>query len=366
MKRKKVIFVVQNMSAGGAERIISLLLQNLDPSFEPILVMFKESFNFAIPADVRIICLHKRRLLAIPGLIWQLKRIYETEKPDAVLSVVEWVDLVALLAKIISRVKPRLIVNIVNHTSINLHRSLDTRLEKLVLSQLYKSADIAICMSRGIADDLVKTFHFQPDQIRIIPGLIDIDEINLQARVAVDHPYFQAGHIPIVVAVGRLHRQKGYPYLLRAFAAVNTRLPCHLIILGNGKEHDSLVDLARQLGIEDRVAFLGFQPNPFKYLARSDLFVLSSLWEGFALVITEAMACGIPVVSTRCPSGPDEIITDGVDGLLVPVADESALAGAMLRVLTDAALKTRLSRDGLKRADDFNAGEIVKQYAALF
>jgi glycosyltransferase involved in cell wall biosynthesis len=366
MKRKKVIFVVQNMSAGGAERIISLLLGNLDRSFEPVLVMFKEPISFAIPQGIRIICLHKKGILAIPRLIWKLKRIYEIERPDTVLSVVEWVDLVALVAKKISRVKPRLIVNVVNHTSINLRRSLDTRMQKLVLHSLYKDADIAICMSRGIADDLVKNFCFRPDQIRIIPGLVDIDGIKRQAEVDVDHPCFQAGHLPIVVAVGRLHRQKGYPCLLRAFVRVTDKLPCHLIILGSGKEHDSLASLVRQLGIDNHVHFLGFQQNPFKYLARSDLFVLSSLWEGFALVITEAMACGIPVVSTRCPSGPDEIITDGIDGILVPVADESALAGAMLSVLENPDLRTKLAWAGRKRAEDFRASEIVKKYAALF
>ncbi len=139
-----------------------------------------------------------------------------------------------------------------------------------------------------------------------------------------------------------------------------------LVILGDGGKRSNLEKLARQLGIERQVTFLGFQTNPFKYLARSDIFVLSSLWEGFALVIVEAMACGIPVISTRCPSGPDEIITDGVNGLLVPVADETALAEAILRLLKDKKLAVKLAQAGTKRAEDFAITKIIKQYEAIF
>ena len=125
--------------------------------------------------------------------------------------------------------------------------------------------------------------------------------------------------------------------------------------------NDNLENYTKELDISHNVVFLGFQSNPFKYLSRATVFVLSSLWEGFGNVIIEAMACGIPVISTRCPSGPDEIITNEVNGLLVPVGDMNALAKAILRLLEDESLRKRIAEAGRKRAEDFR----VKLICAL-
>jgi glycosyltransferase involved in cell wall biosynthesis len=120
--------------------------------------------------------------------------------------------------------------------------------------------------------------------------------------------------------------------------------------------------MTKSLGIETEVIFLGFQKNPFKYMARSSLFVLSSLYEGFPNVILEAMALGLPVISTDCPSGPAEIIEDKKNGLLVPVKDEQALAGAIICVMTDERLRESLGREARLRADDFALEKIAKDY----
>ena len=139
-------------------------------------------------------------------------------------------------------------------------------------------------------------------------------------------------------------------------------IQCKLIILGEGKEKENLLKLVEKLGLNDRVSFEGFQENPYKYLARSTVFVLSSLYEGFPNVLLEAMALGIPSVATRCPTGPDEIITEGVDGVLIPPADEKAIADAIKKLLLDEDLRKRLSEAGKRRIQDFAVEKIVKQY----
>ncbi len=124
--------------------------------------------------------------------------------------------------------------------------------------------------------------------------------------------------------------------------------------------------MARKLHIEERILFLGYQNNPFKFLAKSEILVLPSLWEGFAVVIIEAMACGVPVISTRCPYGPEEIITDGLNGLLVPEGDVEGMAQAILQLLSHEPLRKQLAGEGRRRAEDFKVERMVSQYEKLF
>ena len=158
---------------------------------------------------------------------------------------------------------------------------------------------------------------------------------------------------------------KGYPCLIRAYHLISKKITSDLVILGIGEEEERLRVLTRELGIEERVEFLGFQENPYKFMKNASLFVLSSLWESFALVIVEAMACGVPVISTDCPSGPGEIITPGENGMLVSPADEKALAEAMLKLLEDESLRRKFSCEGKKRAEDFRIEKILPQYEIL-
>jgi glycosyltransferase involved in cell wall biosynthesis len=138
---------------------------------------------------------------------------------------------------------------------------------------------------------------------------------------------------PVIVGAGRFQRQKDFPTLIRAFARLRLERPCRLLLLGEGGWRDRLVALIQDLGLGAEVDLPGFQPNLYPFLARADLFVLSSAWEGSPNVLTEAMALGTPVVSTDCPSGPREILEGGRFGPLVPVGDTDALAAAMARTL---------------------------------
>jgi glycosyltransferase involved in cell wall biosynthesis len=173
------------------------------------------------------------------------------------------------------------------------------------------------------------------------------------------------GNTPVIIACGRLTYPKNYQLLLEAFARTQKQINSRLLILGQGEERTSLGELTHKLEIQDKVIFLGFQKNPFKYMAISDIFVLSSRWEGFPNVILEAMACGVPVISTRCPYGPDEVITDGINGILVPVGDKDVMADAIIRLLKDKKLREQLIMGGTKRAEDFRIEKMVAEYEMM-
>ena len=190
------------------------------------------------------------------------------------------------------------------------------RLERLLL----RYADVVIANSRGAADDLVGAApNLAPQVTRVIHNPVVWPELAEKAVEPVDHPWFQDSSLPVVLAAGRLVPVKDYPTLLEAFANVVLKVRlARLVVLGEGPERAALRLLVEDLGIEDAVDFPGFVSNPYSYMSRAKLFALSSLYEGSPNVLVQAMACGTPVVSTDCPSGPREILRDGALGRLGP------------------------------------------------
>ena len=165
----------------------------------------------------------------------------------------------------------------------------------------------------------------------------------------------------MILAVGRLSDAKDFPTLLKAIVRMNEKRKVKCIILGEGELREKLQGMIEQLSLSGTVDLHGFVGNPYAYLAKADLFVLSSRREGFPNVLVEAMACGTPVVATDCPSGPAEILENGKYGPLVPVGDAQALADAMLRTLDDHLPAETL----IARAEEFSVEKIADQYIDL-
>jgi len=368
-RKKRVMFVISSLSGGGAERVAVLLLERLNrEKFEPCLVLFEDRRDYAVPKDIPVFCLYKRGWYDLPKLIWRLSRVYKRWRPHAVLSFGGYDNIVAALAQKLCQAKFRLLLSehsLPSASPSSPKKPLSLLFRKWLPRWLYPRADRVICVARGVAEDVQVQYRLPIEKIKVIYNPVDIKRISVLAQEEVDHPWFAEKKSPIIISVGRLNIMKGYPYLLKAFARVVAKFPSHLVILGRGEEEQSLKTLAKELGIDGRVAFLGFQKNPFKYLAGADISVFASLSESFGIVITEAMSCGTPVIATYA-GGPGETITDGVNGLLVPLANESALAEAMLRLLTDNDFATELAQAGRKRAEDFAVDKIVKQYEELF
>ncbi|ELZ36066.1 glycosyl transferase family protein [Halorubrum saccharovorum DSM 1137] len=184
--------------------------------------------------------------------------------------------------------------------------------------------------------------------------------ISEKATERVSHPWFQSDEPPVILGVGSLTPQKDFPTLVRAFNRLRSQQDARLVILGEGDRREELESLIQRYGIGDSVDLPGFVDNPFKYMKQADVFVLSSRWEGFGNVIVEAMACGTPIVSTNCPSGPAEILQNGKYGQLVRTGDPEALAAAVQATLAEPPAPDPL----IERAKEFSVERVADKYLA--
>lgn len=371
--RKKILFVIRDMGGGGEQRVMMVLLRHLARTrFEPVVAVCGPKTDYYkkdMPRDVSTNFLNRKNLLDIPRIIFSLSRLIKREAPDIVCGFSLSSNLLMFLSRWLSRINiPLIFTEHSNLTQLLKQYPRFSFVKRLLIRKFYPMADHIICVSKGVRDNLAVDFSVpvSDDKCTVIYNPIEIECIKAQTKKAVSHLWFMEKR-PVIVACGRLNPQKNYPLLLKAVAMASEEIPdIRLIILGDGELRDMLSSYANELGIAGKVDFVGFQKNPFTFMARADVFILSSLWEGFGVVLIEAMACGTAVVSTRCPSGPDETITHEVNGLLVPVGDERALADAILRLLKDESLRRTLAEAGRKLAEDFDVKKVVVGYERLF
>lgn len=209
---------------------------------------------------------------------------------------------------------------------------------------------------------------FGAERVRVIHNPHDIGAIQRLAAETVTHPWFEDRTGPVVVGIGRLRRQKNFKLLIQAVGDLNRRRgarPVRLLLFGEGPERRLLLRTIRRHGQRTHVSLMGWVPNPHKYLARADLFVLSSDWEGLPNTLVEALACGVPVISTDCPSGPREILRDGACGRLVRRGDRAGLTKAMHELLDDPHEAQRLRERGAARALDFDVSRQIRLYEEM-
>ena len=224
-----------------------------------------------------------------------------------------------------------------------------------------RQADGIVAISEGVAGDVVS--HFPNLNRAKITTIYNAAFENPPVSVSPIERKDRRPHQ--LVACGRLAEQKGFEDLLKAVQLTSRQIDVGLWILGVGPLEKNFKDLVRDLGVEDRVSFVGFQDDPLPWFAGADLFVLSSRWEGFGNVIVEAMSVSTAVVSTACPHGPDEIIDHNVNGFLVPVSDTKKMAEGIVSVMSDPNLRQQFATEGKKRSNDFSATLIAGQYANL-
>ncbi len=328
---------------GGVERVIANLCRAfLDRGFavDLLLVKARGAHLATVPKEVNVIRLGSTHtaLCLVP-----LMRYLWRERPAALLAAKNRGNSVAVLARLLTRrftrVDTRLVIRMDTHLSKALDRS--SRLRKLSyyvpMRWLYPKADVIVAVSQGVADDTAQIIGVASERIRVIHNPVIAPDLLDHGAEPVAHPFLTPKSVPVIVGSGRFTRQKDFPTLLRAFARLHAHQPCRLLILGDGDpaERAKLDALAAELGISDSLSMPGFLSNPYAYIAKCDLFVLSSIWEGSPTVLTEALALGVPVVATDCPSGPREITQDGRYGRLVPMQDPQALADAMAAALAD-------------------------------
>ena len=229
--------------------------------------------------------------------------------------------------------------------------------------RLYPRADAIVAVSNGVADDLAQTLGLARTRITTIYNPVDTAALRQRAAEPVEHPWFAATEPPVILAVGRLVREKNFGALIEAFAALLQRhdSDARLVIVGEGEERGALQARIGVLGLTDRIHLAGWRDNPYALMSASAMLVVSSLFEGLGMVLIEAMACSCAVVSVDCPSGPAEILADGCYGQLVPMHDINTLAEAMHQTLTTPPDKPVL----IERAEAFSVAAAYAGYNRL-
>jgi glycosyltransferase involved in cell wall biosynthesis len=299
----------------------------------------------------------------LPGLVGYLRR----ERPDALLSVLSYGNLVALWARRLAGVPTRVVVSERNTLSQSCiatkqrKRRWRNRYLPALIARTYPFADAITTVSDGVADDLAATTGLPRERLVTVYNPVVTDRLIERVGEPLEHPWFQPGEPPVVLAVGRLRPQKDFETLLSAFARLRERRTARLVVLGEGPERAALQARARALGFAADFELPGFVRNPFAYMARAQVFALSSRFEGLPGTLIQAMACGCPVVSTDCPSGPREILEGGRHGELIPVGDPVALAAAIERTLVSPVAPEQLRA----RAAAFSAERIARAYLDL-
>lgn len=367
MNKKLVTFFLPPLYGNGLSRvIINLLKPMINSGFKVDLVVpritgYHQSIEKSLPAGVRSISLDLQSSSTLfIGKIFKLSDYLKQEKPAVLMAHGDYIG-VANLAKLVSRQQPKVLHGI----HINISRYFDqfpgtgTKLKYLLLKYFYTASDGLVAVSKGVAEDLSEITGIPLKQIQVIYNpVVTIDLLN-KAKQPIDHPWFMTGEPPVILGAGRLMIQKDYPTLIRAFAKVRQHRLCRLMIIGEITPHKvELEALAAELGVAQDVQMPGFANNPYAYMSKAAVFVMSSQYEGFGNVLVEAMATGTPVVSTDCESGPAEILGYGQYGKLAPVGDAEGLA-AVINDTLDRPLDTKTLQ---ARAQDFVDEKIARQY----
>ncbi|WP_336722575.1 glycosyltransferase [Acinetobacter soli] len=336
---KKVALIIPTLGGGGAERTAVLLANGFaNAGLETYVIAVnlageKSKLKAELSPGVHLVDLAcgQVKYMSRPLVAW-LKQV----QPDALISTMTHTNIMVYWAKQLSGITTRLICRETSTASVNLkHR---TGLKKWLLQSamrwVYQRCDVLVPVSQGVADDMQQYLGTALPKTHVIYDPVITPELYQLAQAAVEEPWFQPERsIPVIVAAGRLTEAKNYPLLLHAFAQLIQRTPAHLFILGEGEQRAELESLIHTLGLQQYVALPGFRANPFAYMAKADVYVMSSKWEGLPGALIQALALKLNIVSTDCPSGPREILEQGRYGVLVPNQDQAALSDALFKIL---------------------------------
>jgi glycosyltransferase involved in cell wall biosynthesis len=314
--------VMVDLAGGFAERglRVDLVLGRAEGVYLP-----------SVSSQVNIIDLSaSRTLTALPKLAQYLRH----NRPNALMATLEHANVVALVAGLLTGHQTRLVIREANTPSASAKKAKGVSARSVVrlMRWLYPKADGIVAVSEGVASDLAAAFAIPEEKVSVILNPVLTNRVFELAKAPSPHPWLE-DDVPVILGVGRLTTQKDFPTLIRAFAKVRAQRPARLLILGEGQDQGDLEALASGLGVASDVHFAGFADNPFAYMARASVYVLSSVYEGLPNALIQAMALGTPAVATDCPSGPKEVLEDGRYGELVPMQNCDTMAAAILKTL---------------------------------
>lgn len=318
--RKKIAFLTITLSNGGAERVISNLLLNLSSEkYEKYIILLDDQITY--PYDGKLLCLKtfknikKNKVLKIINYILALFKLIKIKKNKNFDVCISFLDIPNFL-NLLSKQKERTCVSVRTHISAS-YKGLKKIVYGNIIKRFYKYSDEIISVSNECKKDLENSFNIESDKIKTIYNFYDLERIEKLSDEKIDERFAYIFEKKVLITSGRLTEQKGHEYLIRMFARMENRLEYNLVILGEGDLKEELKKLAKELNVSENVYFLGFQDNPFKFLKKSYIFLFPSFAEGFPNALAEAMACGLPIISNNCKSGPKEILDNGTYGKLI-------------------------------------------------
>lgn len=347
---KKIMLIVPSLIRGGTERIVSVISKEFSKHYQVFVVIYHGPLEYEI--EGKLININtptgplSQKIKNIFIRVRKLKKIVREISPDYIVSFMGNLQPILTLNPII--------------VSIHIDPCVFPVYRKFLLNTIYRFANVKkiVTVSKGIEKKLNNNFQLRNTKTIYNPIDLKLIKQKLLVNRPIDSDY--------ILAVGRLTRQKGFDVLIKAFSRSNFRNKIKLIILGEGKERKSLERLIDKLNLKEQVLLCGKVDNPFIYMKYAKFFVLSSRFEGFGIVIIEALACGVPVIATDCESGPSEIIENEKNGLLIPVEDEKALKEAMERLFHDKELHMKLKINARRSVKKYDIKNIVQDWIKLF
>lgn len=378
--KQKIAVLINSLEGGGAERVASNVLLELSDKFDFFLVLIKNVVVYEIPENQKIHILdhnegksHIKKILKLPALTRKYRKFLEDHDISISLSFMNRANFInGLLKK--GNWKGKAIVSEQIASSMEYPgNTFKGKIGQYLIKKLYKEVDLMLATSEGIKYELTQKFKIN-SPCTVVHNPVNVDFINkkIQEGTQTKSDTFT------FINVGRFQPQKNHTLLIEAFGKLKD-LDCQLLLLGDGYLRPEIEKQIQRLGIEHKVKLLGFINNPYQYLEKADCFVLSSLWEGFPNVVLEALACGLPIISTDCPTGPAEILSSGpIDfsekrepyiqtayGYLVQSDTVDLLAKAMIDTFNNQDHLASVKALSLARAKDYNVTKVIKQYKEI-
>jgi glycosyltransferase involved in cell wall biosynthesis len=332
---KKAIFVLPSLGHGGAERQAARIIPLID-QLEILVVVVKPGGTYEknlINLGIKIVSLNEISKGSSMKLLWsslgRFSQIVKDYKPDVLVSFLTNINIFVFIAKLLYALKPIQISCIQNNIKAELSNTptLLRLFNRFLLPIAFKKSKCVISLSHGVAQGIRSTLNYKVDNIEVIHNAGYDDELFENANEPLSKPVYSNMNSFKLITVGRFEKQKDHQTLLLAIKHLKQEISdFELIIVGKGRLEDEILRKIDEYGLSKHVKLIGFQSNPFKYIKSANCFLLSSSWEGFANVIVESLACGVPVISSNCDYGPSEIIDHGFNGLLFQVGDHLAMA----------------------------------------
>ena len=370
MKTPKVSILTHDISGGTFTNLCTALVRGFQElGFDAnLVILYASAEELSRYPDIPIVTLDVKRTAFS---LWATVRYLRKHQPDVILPMPWYFNIVAIWARYLSGTSTKVILG--EHNIISLEAGIEhrdkphLRFLPVLMRYVYPHGDGLIGVSKDTITDLVETLKIVADiPMQVVLNPIDPSRVQQLAQAPINHTWFQNQELPVIVTAARLAKQKQLDSLLHAFAQVVKVTPARLLILGEGPLRTELESLSRELGVADLVWMPGYDTNPYCYMAKADVFVLASAWEGCPIALQEAMACGAAVVVTDAPGGMKDVVEYGKSGIMVPAGKPEALVEGILKILTQPELKYHYQEQAKQRAQDFHYLNISQQYLNFY